>query len=186
MNNVNESIICAGFGGQGIMILGKVLAAAGMTAGYQVTWLPSYGAEVRGGTAYSVVKISSSPIASPVVLCADTAIIMNEPSLDKFEKSVKKNGLMILNASMSERRPARKDIEVVSVPLTEEAIKLGNSKVANMIAAGIFMARRPAFDKKAIFEVIDEMAGGKKELKDINIKAVERGFELGAGGRSEW
>lgn len=176
---IDESILCAGFGGQGIMVLGKVLASAGMTAGYEVTYLPSYGVEVRGGTAYAMVKISSSPIASPVARHVDTAIIMNQPSLDRFEKAVKKGGLMILNTSMAEGHSSRKDIEIVKAALTEEAIKIGSGKVANMIAAGIFIARRPAFDKRAMTRVIQEMAGGRKELIDINIKAVERGIEIG-------
>lgn len=179
MSKVNESIICAGFGGQGIMILGKVLASAGMASGFEVTYLPAYGAEVRGGTAYSMVKISSSLIGSPVVTEADMAIIMNEPSLDKFEGSVKRGGLLILNTSMSGRLPARKDLEVVGVPLTDEAIKLGNAKVANVIASGVFMARRKVLNASAMVKVIEGMAGGRKELAEINIKALERGMELG-------
>ena len=179
MSKINESIICAGFGGQGIMILGKVLASAGMASGLEVTYLPAYGVEVRGGTAYSMIKISSSLIGSPVVLEADTAIIMNEPSLDKFENAVKRGGLMILNTSMSGRSSSRKDIEAVGVPLTDEAMKLGNAKVANIIAAGVFMQRRKVLDKAVMVKVIEGLAGGKKELAEINIMALERGMELG-------
>lgn len=176
---VNEAILCAGFGGQGIMVLGKVLATAGMTSGYAVTYLPSYGVEVRGGTAYAMVKISSTAVASPVARYVDTAVIMNQPSLDRFEASVKKGGLLILNSSMADGQLTRKDIEIVRAGLTEEAIELGSGKVANMIAAGIFIARRPVFDKSAMVKVIQDMAGGRKELIDINIKAVERGIEIG-------
>ncbi len=179
MSKINESIICAGFGGQGIMILGKVLASAGMTSGLEVTYLPAYGVEVRGGTAYSMVRISSDRIGSPVVAEADTAIIMNEPSLDKFENSVKRGGLMILNTSMSSRPSGRKDIEAVGVPLTDEAMKLGNAKVANIIAAGVFLQRRKVLDKAVMVKVIAGMAGGKKELAEINIRALERGMEIG-------
>lgn len=179
MNKMNESIICAGFGGQGIMILGKVLASAGMTSGFSVTYLPAYGAEVRGGTAYSMVKISETLIGSPMVTETDTAIIMNEPSLDKFENTVRRGGLIVLNTSMSGRMPERKDIEIAGAALTDEAIKLGNAKVANMVAAGVFMERRKVLKKNVMIKVIEDFAGGRKELAEINIRALERGMELG-------
>jgi len=104
MDKVNELIICAGFGGQGIMTLGKVLATAGMTAGYHVTWMPSYGAEVRGGTANAKVCISSDPVAVPAFSAGTTAFIMNGPSLDKFEKKVLSGGLIIVNSSMIKKK----------------------------------------------------------------------------------
>jgi 2-oxoglutarate ferredoxin oxidoreductase subunit gamma len=181
MKKVSESIICAGFGGQGIMVMGKVLANAGMKKGYNVTWMPSYGAEVRGGTAYSMVKISSEEVASPVVSSADTAFIMNDPSLDKFEKKIKKEGLLILNASMVKEEAKRKDIDILKVPLTDEAIKLGNVKIANMIAIGVYIANKELFDKKLLKEVIKEMAMGREDLISINIAALEKGIEIGKG-----
>ena len=179
MKKVNESIVCAGFGGQGIMVLGRVLANAGMKKGFHVTWFPSYGAEVRGGTAHSVVHISEDPIASPLVSSADTGIIMNTPSLDKFEKSIAKGGLLILNTSMMDRGPERDDLEVIETPLTDEAIKLGNIRVANMIAAGIYSVRKKIVDKEVLVGVIKEMAAGREELIPVNIKALERGIEIG-------
>lgn len=175
---INETIICAGFGGQGIMVLGKFLANAAMKEGFNVTWLPSYGAEVRGGTAHSDIRISSSFIGSPMVSDPDVAIIMNEPSQGKFEDKVKKGGLLILNSSLSSRRVSRNDIRVINIPLTDEAIKLGNIKVANIIAAGVYAKARKIFDKKTLVETIEIMAGGKKELADINMKAIEKGMEL--------
>ena len=178
MRKINESILCAGFGGQGIMVLGRVLANGGMEAGYQVTWLPAYGAEVRGGTAYSMIKISSEPIGSPVVFPAGTAIIMNEPSLDRFEGEVAAGGLMILNTSMIGRAVKRRDVEVLGYPLTEEAMAIGTKKVANIIAAGIFMARKGIVSRKTMVKVIEEMAGGRKELVEVNIRALDRGMEL--------
>jgi len=172
---VNESIICAGFGGQGIMVLGKVLATAAMEKDFQVTWFPAYGAEVRGGTAYSMVRLSEEPIANPIVRIASAAIIMNELSLEKFEKSIKPGGLLILNASLVKTKPKRKDIEIVSAELTEEAVRLGNIRVANMIAAGIYAAKTKIFDKKVMMKAIEIMAAGRKELIPINIKAIELG-----------
>ena len=181
MKKINESIICAGFGGQGIMLLGKVLASAGMTRGLNVTWMPSYGAEVRGGTAHSMIRISSEPIASPVVFDTNAAIIMNGPSLDKFENKVTPEGLLILNTSMVSREPERNDIDIVAVPLTDEAIKLGNVRVANMIAAGIFIAKKNIFDKKILVNAVEKIAAGHKALVPINIKAVERGISFVEG-----
>ena len=180
MATVNETIICAGFGGQGIMVLGKVLAEAGMMKGLNVTWLPSYGAEVRGGTAHSAVRISSDMISSPMVAEADTAIIMNGPSLDKFETRILPGGLLILNSSLSQRDPVREDIDVVKAPLTEEAIKIGNVRVANMIAAGIFAARKGIFDGKVLGKVMEIMAAGREKILPVNIKAVELGMEIGS------
>ncbi|MCK4852343.1 MAG: 2-oxoacid:acceptor oxidoreductase family protein [Candidatus Omnitrophica bacterium] len=178
MTRINESIICAGSGGQGVMLLGKFLANAGMTLGLNVTWFPSYGAEVRGGTAHSFIRISSSAIASPVVYLPGTAIIMNRPSLDKFENSLVPGGLLILNVSMCGQRPERDDIDIVEAPLTEEAVKLGNIKVANMIAAGIYAARKKIFDKELMVSIIEKMAGTRKELVPVNVKAIEKGMEI--------
>lgn len=177
MAGINESIICAGFGGQGVMVIGKFLANAGMAQGLNVTWLPSYGVEVRGGTAHSSVRMSSGLIASPMVASPSAAIIMNGPSLDKFENRLASGGLLILNTSMSGRGPKRDDIEVVAGPLTDEAIKLGNVKVANMIAAGIYAAKKKIFTKETLLSVIEKMAGKIKEIVPINIKALERGME---------
>ena len=178
MQNVNEAIISAGFGGQGVILLGKVLANAGMEQGFHVTWLPSYGAEVRGGTAYSMTKISSEAVATPVVASATGAIIMNEPSLSKFESRIVPGGLLILNTSLASHEVKRKDLDVIAVPLTEEAIKLGNVRVANMIAASIYATKKGIITKETLVNTIKKMAGGRKELIDINIKAVEKGESL--------
>ena len=164
------------------MVLGKVLANAGMQKGYNITWMPSYGAEVRGGTAHCMVKISSEKIASPVVSQADTGFIMSAPSLDKFEKRIKEGGTIIVNTSMINRDVKRKDLEVVKVPFTDEAIKLGNVKVANIIAVGVYLAKKELFDKDFLAGVIKTMAMGREDLVSINIKALEKGIELGTEG----
>jgi 2-oxoglutarate ferredoxin oxidoreductase subunit gamma len=183
--NVDESIICAGFGGQGIMLLGKVLATTGMQAGLQVTWVPSYGAEVRGGTAHSDIRISSKPIADPLVFMASSAIIMNEPSLDKFESKIQPGGLVILNTSMIKRKIKRNDIDVLEAPLTDEAIKLGNVRVANMIAAGIYVEKKKILSPEALIQAIQKMAetAGTASRIPINIKAVEKGIQIAKSHR---
>ncbi|MBD3379049.1 MAG: 2-oxoacid:ferredoxin oxidoreductase subunit gamma [Candidatus Omnitrophica bacterium] len=179
MKNINESIICAGFGGQGIMTLGKVLANAAMVAGYHVTWMPSYGAEVRGGTAHAMIKISSEPIASPMVREVDTAIIMNDPSLQKFGPKVKEGGLLIVNTSIVSAHPEKAGRDLVLAPLTDEALEIGNIKTANMIAVGIYIAIKGVLKENTVDKVMEKMAAGREKILPVNRKAVERGMEIG-------
>jgi 2-oxoglutarate ferredoxin oxidoreductase subunit gamma len=178
---INEKMICAGFGGQGIMVMGKVLAEAAMRKGLNVTWLPAYGAEVRGGTAYAMVRISDGFIANPVVDKATTAILMNGPSFDKFKGTMAPGGLVIVNTSLADKNCAVPKAEVAAYPITEEAIKLGNVKVANMIAVGIFSVKKRIFNRTLLVEVITAMAGGREELVPINVRALEKGMELAGG-----
>ena len=161
------------------MTLGKVLATAGMMDGYHVTWFPSYGAEVRGGTANAKVRISNNSIGSPTFDKASTAFVMNGPSLDKFEDKVESNGTIILNSSMADKKVKRKDVKVIEARLTDEAIKLGSAKVANIIAMGVFISKTKLFSKNLLEKVIKTMAGKNTSLIDINIKALERGIEIG-------
>lgn len=173
-----EEIICAGFGGQGIMLLGKFMAYGAMEKGLNTTWLPSYGAEVRGGTAHSMVVISKDEIASPVISRCDTAIIMNGPSLDKFLSKIKPKGMLILNSSLAGDSIKRKDITVVKVPMTEIAHKLGNVRVANMVALGVYMKKKKIFSKNTIINGIKIAFPGNKKLIDINKKALEEGLSV--------
>ena len=117
--NHYEEILCAGFGGQGIMFMGKLLAQAGLIAGRQVTWMPSYGAEVRGGTAYSMTKISKEEIASPVVTAPDILIVMNGPSFIKYEPRLKEDGILISNKTLIGDLPKKKDKTSINIPMTE-------------------------------------------------------------------
>ena len=136
---MKEEIIFAGFGGQGIMLMGKALSYAAMNNGKHVTWMPSYGAEVRGGTAHSMVIISDEIIASPVVKEPSMCIVMNRPSLQKFETKVKKNGFLIVNKSLIDIDAERKDIDILNIPATSMASELGNLKVANMVMLGALL-----------------------------------------------
>lgn len=173
-----ERIIIAGAGGQGIMLLGKVLAEAAMRENKQVTWLPAYGAEVRGGTANCTVIISDSRIGSPCVDKADTLILMNEPSLEKFKGRIKEKGLMILNSS-TVGTYADKKASVVKYPFTEIAAQLGNPKVANMVALGAYVAHKKTVRAATIERVFAEIAPkDKKGLIEINKLALEKGIEL--------
>lgn len=162
------------------MLLGKVLAEAAMRLDKYVTWLPSYGAEVRGGTAHCMVTISDAEIGSPYIQEADTLIIMNKLSLNKFKTRIRNKGLLILNSSLGEKvEGVGKSICIVKHPFTDLAIKLGNIKVANMIALGCFISHKSIVDSKSILDVIQAIAPeNKRNLIEINQKALLEGMQL--------
>ena len=173
-----EEILCAGFGGQGIMFLGKLLAYAGMNAGKHVTWMPSYGAEVRGGTAYSMIKISDKEIASPIVLNPTILIVMNKPSYQKYESKLKEGSILIANKSLIDNIVKRKNIKIVNVAMTDLAFRLGDKKVANMIALGALIKRINMIPMKNVMSALGEMLKGKEELLALNKKALEKGHSV--------
>ena len=170
-------ILFAGFGGQGIMFMGKLMAQAGLDSGKHVTWMPSYGAEVRGGTAYSMAKISDEEIASPIVGHLDILVAMNKPSMLKYEAKVKPKGLLILNKSLVEEKPARKDIQVLSIPMTEIASKIGDTRCANMVAIGAIIRKTKLVSMKTAVQALKEMLKGKESLIAANREAIERGYK---------
>lgn len=171
-----ERVIIAGFGGQGIMFMGKLLCYAGMMEKKHVTYMPSYGAEVRGGTAYCNVIISSEEIPSPVVSEPTTAIIMNSPSLVKFEPMVAKKGLLIVNTSLVTRLAKRNDLEVIQVSATNVADRLGNTRVANMVALGAFLAMRNAVEMQTVLAAVQEMLPAyRQHLVEVNRQALLEG-----------
>ena len=172
-----ERIICAGFGGQGIMILGKLIAYSGMRNNLNVTWMPSYGAEVRGGTAHCTVIFSNGEIASPTVLMCDTAIIMNGPSLDKFIKKITPGGLLILNSSLADAPIKRKDIKVIRVPMTDIAHSLGNVRVANIVSLGVYMKEKNLFSSDIVKKGIRIAFSSNKDLITTNLKALKKGLD---------
>jgi len=174
---VCEEIICAGFGGQGIMFMGKLLAASGLEGGAHVTWMPSYGAEVRGGTAYSMVKISLGQIANPIVINPDILIVMNRPSLTKYEGKIKEGGILISNKSLVGDFPKRKGIKVVNIPMTEIAHKLGDTRCANMVAIGALTARSKTLSIRNVTNMLKEAFKNKEELFLINKKALDKGYK---------
>jgi 2-oxoglutarate ferredoxin oxidoreductase subunit gamma len=174
-----QKIIIAGSGGQGIMLLGKILAQAAMQEDKFVTWLPAYGAEVRGGTSHCMVIISGQAIGSPYIQLADIVIAMNGPSADKFKAKVKNNGLLIINSSLADAK-SPKNITCLRHPFTDIAVKLGNIKVANMAALGCLAANKKTVSLKSILKVISEIAPqAKKELIEVNCRALAEGAKLG-------
>jgi len=173
---MTEKIIIAGAGGQGIMVLGKVLAEAAMRENKFVTWLPAYGAEVRGGTAYCMVVISDKEVGSPYIDKSDTLIVMNENSYNKFRSRLKDNGLSLVNNSLATL--AKSDKLSKAQPFTDIALGLGNIKVANMIALGFLLScKKYIVSVKSIECAIGHMAP-KKELIAINLSALKKGMEL--------
>lgn len=174
-----HEIIFAGFGGQGVLSMGQIIAYAAMFEDKEITWMPSYGPEMRGGTANCIVIVSSSRISSPIISKFDTAIVLNQPSLDKFEKAVKKDGLLIYEKSSILTPPTREDVEVLAIPANEEANKLNERRVANMILMGAFLQKRPVVDIENIVKALSKVLPERHHhLIPLNKKALEVGMQL--------
>jgi 2-oxoglutarate ferredoxin oxidoreductase subunit gamma len=176
-----ERIIIAGSGGQGVMLLGKVIAEAAMRQGKQVTYLPAYGPEVRGGTSHCMVTISDLEIGSPYITQADSLIILNNPSLERFKSKVKDDGLLILNSSLA-KTDAYIKVKILQFPFTDIAVKLGNIKVANMVALGCYLEAKKIIKSQNILEVFKFMApAGNLKILEINNSALAEGAKLNHG-----
>ena len=176
---MTEEIIIAGFGGQGVLSMGKIMAYSGVMQDLEVSWMPSYGPEMRGGTANVIVILSDERISSPIIRKFDTAIILNQQSMDKFEKSVKPGGVLIYDGNGITRHPERKDIKIYRVDATEEAARMELSKVFNMVVLGGYMKVKP------LIKMENVVKGLKKSLPEryhsmipMNEKAVHRGMEI--------
>jgi 2-oxoglutarate ferredoxin oxidoreductase subunit gamma len=176
---LNEKIICAGFGGQGVMLMGQLISYAGMLEGKEVSWLPSYGPEMRGGTANCSVMVSAKPIGSPVITDdATTAIVMNLPSLDKFEVDVATGGNIIINSSLIERKTKRDDLKAYYVPANDIAVELGNARVANMIMLGAYLELTKVVSVESVMTALKKIFGeSKAHLMKINEDALAKGAE---------
>jgi 2-oxoglutarate ferredoxin oxidoreductase subunit gamma len=176
---MQTDIILAGFGGQGILFAGMVLAYAGMDEGYNVSWLPSYGPEMRGGTANVTVIISDETIGSPVVKHPQVAVLFNKPSMEKFEPLVKPDGLLIYNSSLIDNVPQRTDITYLPVPANDIAEELGNVKMANMVAVGAMATATRLIPLPAISNALGEhLPPSKLSLLPSNELALQQGAAL--------
>ena len=175
-----EKLLCAGFGGQGVMSLGQLLAYAGMVEGKQVTWLPSYGPEMRGGTAYCCVMVSDYPVGSPLITNdASCAIVMNLPSFLKFEPRVAENGLLLVNSSIVTRKTQRKDLDAYYLPANEEAVKCGNEKSANMIMLGAYLELTGVVSPVSVEDAFRRVFKKRNsKVLEQNRAALARGAEL--------
>lgn len=176
---MKEEIIIAGFGGQGVLSMGKILAYAGVMHGKEVSWYPSYGPEMRGGTANVTVVLSDQRISSPVVHEFDTAIILNQQSLDKFEKDVKQGGMLIYDPNGITNPPSRTDIEIYTIRATETAAEIGNIKVFNMIVLGAYLKLKPVVTIDNVVEALRKSLPERAHsLIPANEEAIKHGMKL--------
>ncbi len=169
----SQQIIFAGFGGQGILSMGKFLAYAGMDADLNVSWLPSYGPEMRGGTANCSVIVQDEPVGSPIVTKADSVVVMNRPSLDKFEETIVPGGLLILDSDLVDRAPVRSDIEIISIPAQSVAEEIGSKTIANMVLLGALVAKTGIVSMDTLLASLK--AHGKEKFYESNKLALEKG-----------
>ncbi|MEY8001644.1 2-oxoacid:acceptor oxidoreductase family protein [Clostridium sp. Mt-5] len=172
----SQQIIFAGFGGQGILSMGKFLAYAGMDANLNVSWLPSYGPEMRGGTANCSVILTNEDIGSPIVLRADSIVVMNRPSLEKFENSVEPNGIIVMDSDLIDIMPKRNDIKIIAIPAQTIAEEIGSKKIANMILLGALVKETGIVSEAQLLESL--RAHGKERFFESNKLAVEKGIEF--------
>ena len=181
-----QEIIIAGFGGQGVLSMGQIIAYAAMEGNKEVSWMPSYGPEMRGGTANCTVIISDSRISSPIVTKFDTAIVLNQPSIEKFENAVKPGGLLMYEKSTILRPPVRKDIEVLALSGLEEAQKLKSKQVANMVLLGAFLELRPIVRLEHVLSALHGvLPPHRQHLIPLNEQALVRGKQLAIEAASE-
>jgi 2-oxoglutarate ferredoxin oxidoreductase subunit gamma len=173
---MQKEVVFAGFGGQGVMIAGQILAASAMEEGFNVVWLPSYGPEMRGGTANCIVVISDIPIASPIVPHPVAAVIMNNPSLERFGKAVAEGGTVIINSSLVNLELDRQDVTMVKVPANAIAMELGSGKAANIVALGAYVGATRAVSFDVLKGFVSKKFAKKAEFVELNLKALEAGF----------
>ncbi|MBI5540487.1 MAG: 2-oxoacid:acceptor oxidoreductase family protein [Bacteroidia bacterium] len=176
---MTEEIIIAGFGGQGVLSMGKILAYSGIMQNQEVSWMPSYGPEMRGGTANVTVILSNEMISSPIVNEFDTAIILNQQSMDKFEKTVKPGGILVYDPNGITRHPTRKDITIYSIDATDEANRMGNVKIFNMIVLGGYLKIKPVILVENIVKGLEKSLPKRHHgLIPENKNGVMRGMEI--------
>lgn len=176
---MEEKIIIAGFGGQGVMAMGQLLTYSGMVEGRHVSWVPSYGPEMRGGTANCNVTISDNPVGSPIILESTTAIVLNLPSLEKFEDSVIPGGNLMVNSSLIDKKVTRNDINVYYIPANDIANEIGNVRIANMVILGAYIEITGVIKLESVYEAFGQVFGERKaHLFPINKDALKMGVEV--------
>lgn len=174
---MTEEAIFAGFGGQGVLSMGQILSYAGIIENKEVCWMPSYGPEMRGGTANCITIVSDKNISSPIISMYDTVVALNQPSVDKFESRVKVGGTIIYDSTNILKVPTRTDIRIIAVPGSEEAVKLKNSKVLNMIMLGAFIAAKNTVEVETVFKALAQVLPERyHKLIPLNREAFEVGM----------
>ena len=173
---MTKQILIAGFGGQGILFSGKLLAYKALSEGKELSWLPSYGPEMRGGTASCSVTISDESVGSPIIDNPDVLIVMNLPSLDKYEKTVKKGGVIFVDSTLIERKVVRDDVKVFYIPSTKIAQDMGTPNLANIVLLGNVLKECPEIGMDGMEEALRKVVSKRPEMYETNMKAVEAGY----------
>ena len=176
---MQTEVMFCGFGGQGIMLIGQMLAYAGMNEGKNVVWLPSYGPEMRGGTAYCTVVVSDRPVGSPIIDHPRSIAVLNRPSLEKFDSKVKPGGLIAINTSLIDIPSQRDDVSKLLVPCNQIAMEGGTGKAANMAMLGAWVGYTQAVSLDSLKPLIRRQFERKPEFIDVNLRILERGYDLG-------
>lgn len=179
---MQQEIIISGFGGQGTLFAGQLLAYAAMDSGYHVTWIPSYGPEMRGGKARCTVVVSDEPIGSPLVRRPSAAVVLNIPSMEAFEPVVKPSGALVVNSSLVPQKSGRTDIDVFYVPASDMATELGNVRIANVICLGALVQATGVLSLEAIEQALDDhLPERHRKLMGLNKEALRKGAALAGG-----
>jgi len=174
-----NEVILAGFGGQGVLLIGKLLAYAGMKAGLEVTWMPAYGPEMRGGTCNCTVVLSDRQVGSPISRSPHGAIVLNLQSIDKFEPAVRPGGILVVNTSLINREASRKDLIVVPVAANEISQEAGSPKAANMVALGAFIGASGLVELDLVKNTLAETFAGRPKIVQLNHVCLDKGFAIG-------
>ena len=182
---MQTEVIMAGFGGQGLMMIGKLLALAGLEEGKEVTWLPSYGPEMRGGTANCTVVVSDRPIGSPLIPSPKAAIVMNRPSHDKFASAIRAGGILVVNSSLIPDRCDRKDIKIFRIRANDIALEAGNGRAANLVVLGAYIGLDKIVNHETVLKAIKNAFAKKKKFIEVNCESFLKGYELAEAGKSD-
>jgi 2-oxoglutarate ferredoxin oxidoreductase subunit gamma len=182
---MQTEVIMSGFGGQGLMMIGKLLAHAGLEEGKSVTWLPSYGPEMRGGTANCTVVVGDKPIGSPLISSPRAAVVMNQPSLEKFAPMLRKDGILVINSSMIPLNSDRTDLRSFRIKANDLAAELGNRRSANLVMLGAYIGMDEVVSHKTLLEAIKKTFASKKQFIDVNCKTFMEGYKLAKAGKSD-
>jgi 2-oxoglutarate ferredoxin oxidoreductase subunit gamma len=174
-----SEIIMAGFGGQGVLLIGKLLAYAGMKGGLEVTWMPAYGPEMRGGTCNCTVVLSDRQVGSPISRSPHGAVVLNLQSIDKFESTIRPGGIMVVNTSLINREAVRTDLIVVPVAANQIALEAGSAKAANMVALGGFLGASGLVDIDLVKATLAETFAGRPKIVALNHVCLDKGFAIG-------
>jgi len=182
---MQTEVIMSGFGGQGLMMIGKLLAYAGLNEGKEVTWLPSYGPEMRGGTANCTVVVGDKPVGSPLISSPKAAVVMNQPSLEKFAPTLKPNGILVINSSMIPINSDREDLRSFRIKANDLARDMGNPRSANLVMLGAFIGLDEVVSHETLIKAIEKTFASKKKFIEVNCQTFMKGYELAQAGQSD-